>query len=186
MANSEIEKAIATILNEPQDAGKIDRLVPLLYDELKQMARYQMAGERAGHTLNPTALANEAYLRLATSDGISARGKHYLMGAAAQAMRRILVDHARSRQRHKRGGDRLRVTLNAHNEPAVLMDELIELDEALEKLEALAPRQAQVVQARYFGGMTVSETAALLGVSERTVKNDWVFARTWLNRSLNG
>ncbi len=186
MANNEIEQAIATILEEPGQGDKVDRLVPLLYEELKTLARRQMAGERPGHTLNPTALANEAYLRLSGSRDVSAHGKHYLMGAAAQAMRRILVDHARRRHRHKRGGDRQRVTLDAHNEPAVLVDELIELDEALEKLAKLAPRQAKVVEARYFGGMTVKETADLLSVSERTVKSNWVFARTWLNRSLNG
>lgn len=186
MFSRQTEDAIAAILNEPEEARTMDRLVPLLYDELRQMARFEMAGERPGHTLNPTALANETYLRLANSDGVSRHGKTYLMGAAAQAMRRVLVDHARRRQRHKRGGDRQRVTLNASNEPAVFAGELLELDDALDKLTAVAPRQAQVVEARYFGGMTVHETAEHLGVSERTVKSDWAFARTWLNRALNG
>ncbi len=185
MATRQTKDAIAEILNEPLDAGTADRLVPLIYDELRQMARRKMLNERPGHTLDPTALANETYLRIAGSDTVLSQGKAYLLGAAAQAMRRVLVDHARSRLRQKRGGDWQRVTLSAANEPAMLATELVELDDALEKLAAEAPRQARVVEARYFGGLTVAETAELLDISERTVKSDWAFARAWLNRSLN-
>lgn len=185
MATRQTQETIAAILSEPHDAGTVDKLVPLLYEELRQMARREMSHERPGHTLNPTALANETYLRIAGSEGVLVHGRVYFLGAAAKAMRRVLVDHARSRMRQKRGGDWRRVTLNASNEPAMLANELIELDDALEKLAAQAPRQARVVEARYFGGLNVEETAELLGVSARTVKSDWAFARTWLNRSLN-
>ena len=185
MTNRQKTDAIAAILNEPLDATTADRLVPLIYDELRRMARRRMLDERAGHTLDPTALANETYLRLAGSDAVLSQGKAYLLGAAAQAMRRVLVDHARSRLRHKRGGEWQRVTLSAANEPAMIASDLLELDDALDKLAAEAPRPARVVEARYFGGLTVPETATLLGVSERTVKSDWAFARAWLNRSLN-
>ncbi len=176
---------LGRLLNAPDDET-VDRLVPLLYDELRRMARREMAGERAGHTLDPTALANETYLRLADSHGVTERGRTYLLGAAARAMRRVLIDHARSRGRQKRGGDLRRVTLKAANEPAELAAELLEIDDALERLAELAPRQALVVEARYFGGMTVEETAALLDVSPRTLKSDWAFARAWMNRSMHG
>lgn len=185
MADRRTTDDLGTILTSPDDET-VDKLVPLLYDELRRMARREMAGERPGHTLDPTALANETYLRLERSHGITERGRTYLLGAAARAMRRVLIDHARGRQRQKRGGHLHRVTLKAANEPAELAGELLELDEALEKLAELAPRQAMVVEARYFGGMTVDETAFLLGVSARTVKGDWAFAKAWLNRSLNG
>ena len=149
------------------------------------MARRNLQGERAGHTLNTTALAHEAYLRLAGVEDVSGHGRKYFFGAVARAMRRILVDHARSRQRQNRGGDRQRVTLNTSSQSVAATDELVELDEVLQQLSAVAPRQASVVEYRYFGGMSVVEVAELLGVSERTVKGDWAFARSWLYRRLN-
>ena len=177
--------AVSQILDNPGD-GAVDELVPLIYDELRRMARRQLAGEGPGHTLNTTALAHEAYLKLAGASEVSKRGRSYFFGAVARNMRQILIDHARRRRREKRGGDRQRVTLDTDRHEAAGVDELIELNEALEKLAAVAPRQAQVVEYRYFGGMSIDETAGLLGVSPRTVKNDWTYARSWLYRSMKG
>ncbi len=182
--NGEQETEIARVLSAPGEDA-VDQLVPLIYDDLRRIARHQLAGEGAGHTLNTTALAHEAYLKLAGAEGACERGRNYFFGAVARVMRQILVDHARARRRLKRGGDRRRVTLDADIQSQQFADEIIELNDALEKLASVAPRQAQVVELRYFGGMTIDETAALLDVSPRTVKSDWAYARSWLYRSVN-
>ena len=171
---------LAEILGDASIADAVDRLVPLIYSDLHAMAHRELASERAGHTLSTTSLVHEAYLKLIRADSASARGRTYFFGAAARAMRQILVDHARRRLRHKRGGDRQRITLHTNVEPERFAADVIELDDALTKLSELAPRQAQVVECRYFGGMNVDETATLLGVSARTVKSDWAVARAWL------
>ncbi len=184
MAGGKKDSVSEILANPGKDARA--RLAPLIYDELRSMARVQLARENPGHTLNTTALAHEAYLKLAGASDVSRRGRSYFFGAVARNMRQILIDHARKRRRDKRGGDRQRVTLDTMRNAAAVVDDLVELDEALEKLAAVAPRQAQVVEYRYFGGMSIEETAELVGVSPRTVKNDWAFARTWLYRSLKG
>ena len=184
MAGNEKDAVSEILANPGKDA--VARLAPLIYNELRNMARMQLARESPGHTLNTTALAHEVYLKLAGASDVSRRGRSYFFGAVARNMRQILIDHARKRRRDKRGGDRQRVTRETGHDAGVVVDDLVELDEALENLAAVAPRQAQVVEYRYFGGMSIEETAELVGVSPRTVKNDWAFARSWLFRSLKG
>ena len=168
------------------DASAADRLLPLVYAELRRIAAGYLRRERTGHTLQPTALVNEAWLRLGNQASPWQNRAHFL-GVAAGAMRRVLVDHARRRQAQKRGGRELRVTLTdgmtagAGNEL-----DLVRLDEALERLAALDGRQARMVTMRFFAGLTVEETAAALGVSEKTVKRDWSAARAFLHRELGG
>jgi RNA polymerase sigma factor (TIGR02999 family) len=162
------------------------RIAPVVYDQLKVLAAAQLRMERADHSLQPTALVSEAYLRLVRSSGGSWEDRGHFFRAAAVAMRRILIDHARTRRRQKRGGDRSRVSLSevdpmSWDEP----ERLLALDEALARLEERDPRAAEVVQLRYFGGLSVRETAEALGVSDRTVKREWSFARAWLLDALD-
>jgi RNA polymerase sigma factor (TIGR02999 family) len=164
-------------------------LLPLVYDELRRLAERRLAREPAGATLQATALVHEAWLRLVGDDGApgdwGSRG--HFFGAAAQAMRRILVERARARRAVKRGGGAARVTLAEDAWAAPVPDEdLLALDEALERLSARDERKARVVLLRHFAGLTVEETAAALGVSPATVKSDWAFARAWLARELGG
>jgi RNA polymerase sigma factor (TIGR02999 family) len=169
------------------DSRAADRLLPLVYDEFRALARHYLAQERMNHTLQPTALVHEAYLKLVDQTRVDWQGRSHFFAVAAQAMRRILVDHARSRQREKRGGGRPRVTLDEAVALSPQKDEdVLALDEALEKLAALDARQAKVVELRFFGGMSVEEVAEALGVSKRTVEGDWTFARAWLSRELRG
>ena len=163
----------------------LDRLIPLLYDDLRQLARSHLRSERSAHTLNPTALVNEAMLRLVgRSTPWESRG-HFL-GVAARAMRSILADHARARGAQKRGGNRKREPLDA----AVAWFEenrvdLLALDDALKRFAQLDARAAQIVELRYFAGLTQAEIAEMLGVSVATVERDWVAARGWLQRELS-
>jgi RNA polymerase sigma factor (TIGR02999 family) len=164
------------------DQHAAEELLPLIYDELRKLARARMAGERANHTLDPTALVHEAYMRLVDQTVVQKwDGRGHFFGAAAQAMRRILVERARHRGRLKRGGDQKRVGLEAD---AVVSEDdptnLLALDEALERLEAFDRRKAQVVMLRYFAGLSIEETAAAMDLSPATVKNEWSFARAWL------
>lgn len=168
------------------DADAAEQLTPQLYEQLRALAQRQMGRERAGHTLQPTALAHEAFLRLADGTEVPWADRAHLLGVAAHVLRQILVEHARSRGRQKRGGDRHRVTLQAELLAAAedrALDTLT-LDEALERLAALHERQARVVELRFFGGLDVEEVAEVLGVSPRTVKGDWRLARAWLRREL--
>ncbi len=165
------------------------QLLPLVYDELRRLAGHYMKGERAGHTLAPTVLVHEAFVKLADRTRAGFNGRTHFFAAGAQAMRRILVDHARARGREKRGGDWRRVTLlgdEAADRGGRDVEQLLALDEALEKLAALDERQAQVVELRYFGGLKVDEVATALGVSKRTVEGYWTHARAWLRRELGG
>lgn len=167
------------------DAKVVDELVPLLYTELRRLAAHYLKGERAGHTLQATALVNEAYLRLVDQRAVEWKNRSHFFGVAAQQMRRILVDHARRRQASKRGGLAEKLSLDegvvVAPEPA---NQLIELDAALTRLAALDPQQARIVELRYFAGMTVEEIAQVLGISPRTAKRDWAMARAWLLREL--
>jgi RNA polymerase sigma factor (TIGR02999 family) len=161
--------------------------VALFYDELRTLAHRQRAREGASATLLTTDLVHEAWLRLAHDPEVEARGRSYYFGAAAQAMRRVLVDAARRRGAAKRGGGAERVTLgDAAASVETCASELLDLDRALDALEAEHPRLARVVELRFFGGLPVEETARALGVSPRTVKGDWALARAWLHQALEG
>lgn len=159
--------------------------VALLYDELRELARHQLARDPGNPTLHTTELVHEAYLRLGDDERISARGRAYFFGAAAQAMRRVLIDAARRRTAVKRGGDAAKVTLDdQHATVDGYATELLDLDRALTNLEAEHPRPAHVVELRFFGGLSVEETAEALDVSPRTVKSDWAMARSWLKEHM--
>ncbi len=167
------------------DDAALDQLVPLVHDELHRIARRCMHGERAGHSLQATALVNEAYLRLLDVRQVDWQNRAHFLAMSARLMRRILVDFARAKRNQKRGGDAMRVTfiedLAVSNEPAV---DLVELHDALETLAAFDERRSQVVELRFFGGLSVEETAIVLKVSPETVMRDWKLAKTWLSREL--
>jgi len=167
--------------------SQLSELMPLVYEELKAIASRYLAAENVNHTLQTTALVNEAYLRMCDSRNLKATSRNRFFAAAANIMRRVLIDHARTKKRQKRGGGVEKVTLSsvdvADQENTL---DLLALDAALEKLTVLSSRAAQVVEMRFFGGMTVEETADALGVAPRTVDGDWVFARAWLRRELGG
>jgi RNA polymerase sigma-70 factor (ECF subfamily) len=169
------------------DEGALGKLIPLVQPELHRLAHHYMSRERAGHTLQTTALLDEAYLRLVDNTKRSWQNRTHFVAAAAQLMRRIMVDHARERQSLKRGAGALKVTLD---EAALVSEtrseELLALDEALERLAALDRRKSQIVELRYFGGLTVEETAEFLTLSLRTVEREWNMAKAWLYRALNG
>ena len=163
----------------------VNELLPLVYSELRALAGAYMKGERRDHSLTPTAVVHEAYLRLIDNTRTDWRGKTHFFAVAAIQMRRVLVDHARAHDARKRGGDRLRISLaeTADLKPGVSLD-VLALNEAIGKLATLSPRQASVVELRFFGGLGVKESALYLQVSERTVKEDWRVARAWLRREL--
>lgn len=166
--------------------GAADALVPVVYAELHDLAVHYMRGERDSHTLQPTALVHEAYMRLVDQRNASWQNRSHFFGIAAQAMRRILVDHARRKRASKReGGERVTLDESVAEAPQRSVD-LIALDDALLKLAALDPRQARVVELRYFGGLDIEQTAESLGISPATVKRDWTFARAFLQREMDG
>lgn len=166
---------------ESGDAASLDGLVPLIYERLRVIAHRQLVGEQRHHTLQTTDLVHETYLRLVGDERVSQRGRAYFYGAAARAMRQVLVDAARKRNAVKRGGGISLVTLDDDaSATTAFASELVELNDALIELEKLNPRQARVVECRYFGGLGVEETAEALGVSPRTVKSDWALAKAWL------
>ena len=168
------------------DEDAAENLFPVVYAELRGLARSYMAREGEGHTLQPTALVHEAYLRLIGPKAPAWENRGHFFGSAAEAMRRILIDHARRKTSLKRGGDQLRVELDTGIQDAeqVRLEELISVDEALERLEQLDPEMASVVKLRYFAGLTVDETAKALGLSPRSVNRHWTSARAWLGREL--
>jgi len=167
------------------ETGALDRLLPVVYAEMRKLAASYLRKERAEHTLQPTALVHEAYLRIFAQQKVSWQNRAHFLGVAAQAMRRILVDHARRRKAARRGGGEIALPLDdvdavGHVRP-VAFDEL---DDALHELARLSERQARIVELRYFGGLTIEETGEVLGVSPVTVKRDWAVARAWLYREL--
>lgn len=167
-------------------AGAAERLFPVVYRELRRIAAVQMRGERSDHTLEPTALVNEAFLRLVGAANLQPKNRSHFFAIAAQAMRRILVDHARRRGAQKRGsGDRPALLLDVADATADPNGYVIALNEALHELEALDPRQARVVELRFFGGMTIEETADLMGVGHATIERDWKLAKAWLHRRIS-
>ncbi len=164
----------------------MDDLFTLVYAELRRIAGRQLRSERAGHTLCTTALVNEAWVELTKLDRIRWQNRAHFLALAAQAMRRVLIDYAMARRAQKRGGGR---ALESLEDDALVVvqdraDEFIELDEALQRLMSLNERHARIVECRFYGGMSVEETADALGVSPATVKRDWTLARAWLNREL--
>jgi len=168
------------------DAGALDRLLPLVYAELRRVAHRYMRDERPNHPLQTTALVHEAYLRLIDVTRVDWQSRNHFFAVSARLMRRILVEAARRRNADKRGGDASHVALDEAFVPAADRGaDLLALDEALEHLAALAPRKARVVELRYFAGLSVKETADVLGVSVETVMRDWRMAKLWLQRDLS-
>jgi RNA polymerase sigma-70 factor (ECF subfamily) len=168
------------------DSEALEALSPLIHQELRQLAKHYMTGERQGHLLQPTALVNEAWLRLIDWRNVEWQNRAHFFSLAARIMRHILVEFARAEKREKRGGDALQVSLS---EAALLAPErrtdLVALDDALQSLEKLAPRRARVVELRFFGGLSLEDTAEALKVSVGTVRRDWSLAEAWLFRELN-
>ena len=173
---------------ERGDPMSLERLVPLIYGELREMAHRQLAREGPHYTLQTTALVHEAYLKLVDDTRVLRRGRAYFFGAAARAMRQVLVDRARLRQAQKRGGGHQLLSLseNAAAQVDEFAAELVDLDAALQRLAELNPRCVRVVECRFFAGLSVEETAAALDISPRTVKYDWALARAWLQDALHG
>jgi len=185
MSDPSITQALVELSNG--DASAHDRLFPLVYDALRDLARRELRHERPDHTLSATALVHEAYLKLVQLERIDWKGRAHFFGVCAPVMRQVLISHARSRNAAKRGAGAAKLPLSdalavAEERP----EDLLALDEALARLEALSPRQARVVEARFFAGLSVEETATALGISPATVKREWTAARAWLNRELAG
>ena len=184
---AQVETALARIVAGDQSA--YDDLIPLIYDELRQVARHFMRRERSRHTLQTTALVNEACLRLLRLERVQWEDRAHFIRVAARAMRRVLVDHARGRNRQRRGGGQEPLPLEAIERQGTAIFgypdlRILALDAAMDRLAAIEERKAQVVELLYFGGLTRQESARVLGVSRRTVERDWAYARLWLIREL--
>ena len=183
---------ITRLLRQWQDgsAEALDRLMPLVYDELRALASRYLSRERQDHTLQTTALVHEAYLKIAGQREVDWQNRAHFFGIAAQLMRRILVDHARRDRRAKRGGQAIHLSLDDADpsSPPAAVDaiDVYALDRALSRLEGLDPQQGRVVELRFFGGMTIEEAAVVTGLSSATVKREWAVARAWLYRELTG
>lgn len=170
------------------DSSAADRLLPLVYDELRALAGSYMKHERVNHTLQPTALVHEAYMRLVNEQQVDWNGKSHFCAIAARCIRQILINHAHAHRAVKRGSGAKRITLYEHDTPAPddTGVDLLDLDELLTELSNLDERQSKVVELRFFGGLSVEQTATVLEVSPRTVESDWSFARAWLKTRLAG
>jgi RNA polymerase sigma factor (TIGR02999 family) len=167
------------------DQEALDQLAPLVYDELRRLAGNQLRRERPGHTLQSTALVHEAYLRLIDQKNVRWQNRAHFFGVASQMIRRILVDHARAHQAAKRGAGVPRLELDEALDAGVQRDlDLVALDDALESLGRLDPQQARIIELRFFGGLSIDETAEVIGISPATVKREWSSARAWLFREL--
>jgi RNA polymerase sigma-70 factor, ECF subfamily len=178
---------ISLLLDRYRDgqAEAFERLMELVYDDLRRLAAWQLQTERSGHTLQPTALVHEAYLKLASQNPVEWQNKAHFFALAAQVMRHILVDHARARQRDKRGGGQISVALDEALELSRPSEPgLVELDEALSMLARQDARKSRIVELRYFGGLSIEETADVLGISPTTVRREWTLAKAWLRREL--
>ncbi|MGE0441686.1 MAG: sigma-70 family RNA polymerase sigma factor [Gemmatimonadales bacterium] len=186
MPDNSITRCLARLRAGDREA--LDRLLPLVYDQLRQLARQQLRREDQGHTLGATALVHEAYVRLAARERLAPEDRRHFFAIAAQSMRRILIDHARARKRLKRGVGQVAVPLEEveHLLTDQAAEELTALDEALDRLEQANPRAARVVERRFFAGLTLEETAETLDVSLKTVYRDWLLARAWLRKEIAG
>src|SRR6185437_4979163 len=168
------------------DKETLDKMMPVVYDELRRQAARYLRREKAGHTLQTTALIHEAYLRLVDQRNVQWQNRAHFFGIAAQMMRRILVDHARTKKRAKRGGSDVKVSLADATIPVKERDlDVVALDEALNRLTEIDEQQSRVVELRFFSGLTVEETAEVMGISAATVKRDWSMAKAWLHRELS-
>jgi RNA polymerase sigma factor (TIGR02999 family) len=171
----------------PKDKESLDKLMPLVYDELRRQAARYLRREQPGHTLQTTALIHEAYVRLVDQHNVQWQNRAHFFGIAAQMMRRILVDHARTKKRAKRGGSDIRISLDDATVTVKGQDlDVVALDEALTRLAKIDEQQSRVVELRFFSGLTVEETAEVMGISPATVKRDWSMAKAWLHRELSG
>jgi RNA polymerase sigma factor (TIGR02999 family) len=169
------------------DKKGLDQMLPVMYEELHRMAAHYLSREGAGHTLQPTALVHEAYLRLVDQRRVDWRNRAQFLGLAASMMRRILVNHARDRSARKRGGNPERVSLSLVESPSGGPEgELIALEDALQRLAGLDQRKGRVVELKFFGGLTIDEIAEVLGISAATVEREWAFARAWLYDAIEG
>ncbi|HUQ94358.1 MAG TPA: sigma-70 family RNA polymerase sigma factor [Bryobacteraceae bacterium] len=168
------------------DRQAIEDLTPLIYGELRRLARFHMRRERGDHTLGATGLVHEAFLRLLDECRVSYRDRLHFFGAAAGVMRRVLVDHARARRTSKRGGEAIRVTLDEALDVPGGPPDLLLIDDCLRRLSALYERQGRIVELRFFGGLSIEETSELLSISPMTVKREWSVARAWLFREMGG
>ena len=167
------------------DEAALEQLIPAVYQELRRMADHYLRGEDTGHSLQPTALVHEAYLRLIDQTKVEWQNRAQFFGVAAQMMRRILIDHAKAKHRVKRGGTAIKVMLDENaNFTQERASELLALDDALQSLAKMDERKSRIVELRYFGGLTVEETAQVLGISDKTVMRDWNLAKAWLYREL--
>ena len=168
------------------EARALDELIPIVYDELRRIAHHHVRKETTGHTLDTTALVHETYLRLVDSNRVEWRDRNHFYAAASQAMRRILVDHARARRTAKRGAGSEALELQEHLLVSdAQADQLLDLDEALGRLSAVSERRCRIIECRFFGGLSLEETAEALDISLATVKREWVLARAWLNREMS-
>jgi RNA polymerase sigma factor (TIGR02999 family) len=183
LAGSGIARLLAEVRGGDEAAA--DELMPVVYDELRRLARRHLAGQPPGHTLQTTDLVNEAYLKLLKPSETGWKDRIHFLAVASRAMRSVLVDYARRRGYAKRGGNPVRVSLSEAKQTSKEGSaEILDVDEALTRLAILDARKGQIVELRYFGGLSVEETAELLGVSERTVKREWRWARAWLYQEL--
>ena len=183
---TEVSEPITALLAQWKagDAAALEALIPLMYNELHRLAEHHLRGERHGHTLQSTALINEAYLRLVTQEGGSLDSRSHFLGVAAHVMRQILIDHARARRAAKREGG-CRVELREEDHPLQAADvDILALDEALNHLAQFDPELCKIVEMRFLGGLSVEDTAEVMGVSPATVKREWATARAWLSREL--
>ena len=186
MTEDSHEPTDVTVLLNAWSDGKqdaLDELMPLVYQELRKLARSYLRAERPEHTLQPTALVNEAYLRLVDQRNVRWRNRRHFYGIAAQLMRRILVDHARKRQSEKRGGGEALIPFEEARGVPVKAQDLVALDDALKDFATIDPRSAKIVELRQFGGLSIDETADVLEISPATVKRDWTLAKAWLRRA---
>jgi RNA polymerase sigma-70 factor, ECF subfamily len=182
---SQGSRIISELASDDREAA--EQLFPLLYNSFRDLAARYLGSEKPGHTFSPTALVHEAYLKLIDQSRVNWQGKTHLFAVGAQIMRRLLVDHARHRQRIKRGGGKIRIELDEQLAISPQRDEdLLAVDEALDKLAKLDARQAAIVELRFFGGMSVAEVAEVLSVSKRTIESEWTAVRAWLRRELVG
>lgn len=191
MANSSADNSATDVTRLLLDWGHgdqsaLDSLLPLIYNELRRVADGYLRRDRPGHTLQATALVNEAFLRLIDQNQINWQNRTHFFGAAANLMRQILIQHARANHAAKRGGERQKLYLDEAGDVAQSSDlDLVALDDALRDLEAVAPRQCRIVELRYFGGLSIEETGEVLSISPATVKREWTMAKAWLRREIS-
>ena len=185
MTDASEQTDVTMLLNAWSDGKEdaLDELMPLVYQELRKLARSYLRAERPEHTLQPTALVNEAYLRLVDQRNVRWQNRRHFFGIAAQLMRRILVDHARKRQSEKRGGGETLIPFEEAKGVPVKARDLVALDDALKDFATIDPRSAKIVELRQFGGLSIDETADVLEISPATVKRDWTVAKAWLRRA---